>query len=202
MFNPIEIYVWHTSKDDSYELINVEVKMKDVSEKERIEKLVEEHKILDLPIDSAPGVALIKRIAEMLKVDFSNIDLYINYCLFNDYYDEIIALGFSKEDIDDIWHHFSYTLSMADWKSILLFENDEEMFKYVYIEDNDDKESLIEIIFEMGKVSKEVLIEGESVINHMIEVGTDEELTMKLSSGKWVVFTEELLHKEVLEAMD
>ncbi|MGH0973193.1 hypothetical protein ACQVT2_26280 [Bacillus paranthracis] len=75
-----------------------------------------------------------------------------------------------------------------DWEDIKLFKSDEEIFKYFFIDDQ-DKESIVETLLEMGKVSAEDLEDGDETV-------------FKLSNGRWAVFSYELLGKEAKQQMD
>lgn len=111
---------------------------------------------------------------------------------------DIKSLGFTEEDINTIKEHFSCNIRLEDWESMLLFENEEAIFKYLFI-DNEDKESIINTLLEMGKISLEDLKDGQSIMGYMID--TDED-RFKLPDGKWVIFTDELLHKDKLAQID
>lgn len=111
---------------------------------------------------------------------------------------DIEALGFTKKDIEAIGNQFLYSLELEDWESMLLFENEEAIFKYLFIDD-EDKESLIDTLLEMGNISVEDIEDGQSLMEYMIEDG---EYRFKLPDGKWVIFTDELLHKEILAQID
>lgn len=183
-------------EDHSYKIDTISVKIEDASEKERVEKLLKENKkkIEEISIP-ALSTDLIEHIAEILEVDASMINLDSESYL---YEKEIAALGFSEEDREAIWHKFSCRIIMEDWKSMKLFENDAEIFKYLYIEDT-DKESLIETILEMCEISNEDLHDGQSLMEYMIN---DDEYRLKLPSGKWVIFPEKLLYKDMQYQMD
>ncbi|MEH6890169.1 hypothetical protein V7024_10710 [Bacillus sp. JJ864] len=111
---------------------------------------------------------------------------------------DIKDLGFTEDDIAEVWGHFEYRLQFEDWESMLLFENNEEIFKYLYI-DNQDTESIIDTLLEMGKISVDDLKEGQSAIEYMIECDNS---IFKLPAGRWVIFSRELLHKEDLAQID
>jgi len=111
---------------------------------------------------------------------------------------DIEALGFTEVDIEAIGNHFSCSsLSYEDWESMELFENDEVIFEYLFI-DNQEKESIINTLLEMGKISVEDLDEGQSLMEYMIE---DDEY-FKLPNGRWVRFTDELLRKDKMAQID
>ncbi|AJH60158.1 hypothetical protein bcere0016_54510 [Bacillus cereus 95/8201] len=112
---------------------------------------------------------------------------------------EVMEFGFTKEDIENISNHFEYTLDLLDWEDIKLFKSDEEIFKYFFIDDQ-DKESIVETLLEMGKVSAEDLEDGETVMGYMVDDG--DETVFKLSNGRWAVFSHELLGKEARQQMD
>ncbi|MGR5983484.1 hypothetical protein ACT7CN_22085 [Bacillus cereus] len=107
--------------------------------------------------------------------------------------------GFTEEDIDEIRSRFLCSIDSLDVEEMMLFENDEAIFKHLYIDDK-DKESILETILEMGRVSAETLDDNQTVMDYMVDTG-DEDM-LKLSSGKWVIFSPELLHKEDLYQMD
>jgi hypothetical protein len=111
---------------------------------------------------------------------------------------DIKSLGFSEEDINKIQSQFLCSISLEDWESMMLFENEEAIFKYLFI-DNEDKESLIDTLLEMGKISVEDLDDGQSLMEYMIE---DDDRCFKLPVGKWVKFTDDLLHKDKLAQID
>lgn len=111
---------------------------------------------------------------------------------------DIESLGFTKEDIEAIKKHFLCSISLEDWESMLLFENAKEIFKYLFIED-EDKESITETLLEMARISVEDLEDGQSLMEYMIEDG---EYRFKLPSGRCVIFTDELLQKEKLAQID
>ncbi|PHE68529.1 hypothetical protein [Bacillus wiedmannii] len=113
---------------------------------------------------------------------------------------EIMDLGFTEDDIEKIRNNFEYTPKLEDWEEMILFKSDEEIFKYLYIEDQ-SKESIVEILLEMGEVSAEDLEDGQTVINYMVDDDSDE-FILKLSNGRWVVFSDELLGKEARQQMD
>lgn len=108
------------------------------------------------------------------------------------------ALGFTEEDIEAIWLHFTCRPDLEDWKSMRLFENDDAIFKYLFIED-EDKESITETLLEMARMPVDDLKDGKSLMEYMIEDG---ESRYKLPSGKWVIFTDELLRKDVMAQID
>lgn len=111
---------------------------------------------------------------------------------------DIKSLGFTEEDIDTIEAKIFCSLSLEDWESMLLFENDEAIFKYLFIDD-EDKESLIDTLLEMGKISVKDLDDGQSLMEYMIEA---DENRFKLPDGKWVIFTDELIRKDTLAQID
>ncbi|PFA75830.1 hypothetical protein [Bacillus cereus] len=112
---------------------------------------------------------------------------------------EVMELGFTKEDIENISNHFEYNLNLLDWEDIKLFKSDEEIFKYFFIDDQ-DKESIIDTLLEMGELSAEDLEDGQTVMGYMVEDGN--ETVFKLSNGRWAVFSYELLGKEARQQMD
>ncbi|WP_212934900.1 hypothetical protein [Bacillus hominis] len=112
---------------------------------------------------------------------------------------EIMDLGFTEEDIAEISNHFECNLTIVDWEDIMLFENDEAIFKHLFIEDQTN-EAIIETLLEMGEVSAEDLADGQTVMDYMIDNG--DEIIFKLPNGRWAIFTYELLRKEALQQMD
>lgn len=68
----IEFLFDHSYEDDYYVLSNVTVSIKDSLEKERIERLVKEHKLIGM--QEYPDRDLAQRIANLLKVDVKLID--------------------------------------------------------------------------------------------------------------------------------
>ncbi|MFC9601741.1 hypothetical protein ACFTQL_28885 [Peribacillus butanolivorans] len=68
----IEILIDHSYTDDYFMISDVSVKIEDVSEKERIEKLVEKYNIEGSLVDIDN---VNKRIADLLEVDVSIIDI-------------------------------------------------------------------------------------------------------------------------------
>ncbi|PER43305.1 hypothetical protein [Bacillus thuringiensis] len=112
---------------------------------------------------------------------------------------EVMELGFTKEDIENISNHFEYNLNLLDWEDIKLFKSDEEIFKYFFIDDQ-DKESIIDPLLEMGELSAEDLEDGQTVMGYMVDDGN--ETVFKLSNGRWAVFSYELLGKEARQQMD
>lgn len=113
---------------------------------------------------------------------------------------EIIDLGYTEDDIDKIRNNFEYTPKLEDWEEMMLFKSDEEIFKYLFIDDQ-DKESIVETLLAMGEVTEEDLEDGQSVMNYMIDDDGDESI-FKLSNGRWVIFSPELLGKEARQQMD
>jgi len=111
---------------------------------------------------------------------------------------DIKALGFAEVDIEEIKNHFLYSLDLEDWESMRLFDNTEAIFKYLFIDD-EDKESIIDTLLDMGKIVVRNLKEGQSVMEYMIE---NDECTFKLTSGKWVMFHDDLLRKETMAQID
>jgi hypothetical protein len=69
----IEILLDHSYADDYFMISNIEVKIKDVVEKERIEKLIKQNGLVGSLVD--PDRELSKRIAYILKVEEKLIDL-------------------------------------------------------------------------------------------------------------------------------
>lgn len=111
---------------------------------------------------------------------------------------EIKSLGFTEEDIEAIEGHFFCNISFEDWESMQLFENEEAIFKYLFIED-EDKESIIDTLLEMGKISMKDLKDGQSLMEYMIG---DNDNIFKLPDGKWVIFSDELLRRDTLAQID
>ncbi|HFR4146068.1 TPA: hypothetical protein ACHVKB_005391 [Bacillus cereus] len=112
---------------------------------------------------------------------------------------EVMELGFTKEEIEDISNHFEYNLNILDWEEhITLFKSDEEIFKHFFIDDQ-DKESIVETLLEMGEVTAEDLEDGQTVMGYMVDNGND--TVFKLSNGRWVIFSHELLGKEAKQQM-
>ncbi|MHA4279798.1 hypothetical protein ACX16R_28290 [Bacillus cereus] len=112
---------------------------------------------------------------------------------------EIMNLGFTEDDIAVISNQFECDITILDWEDIMLFENDEAIFKYRFIDDQ-DKEAIIETLLEMGRVSAEDLEDGETLMGYMVDDG--DETVFKLSNGRWAVVTYELLRKDELQQMD
>ncbi len=111
---------------------------------------------------------------------------------------EIKNLGFTTKDTDEILRRFSCRLGLEDWESMKLYENDEAIFKYLFIE-GEDKESIAESFLEISRINVSDLDEGQSLMEYMIE---EDESRLKLSDGKWVVFPEDLLRKDIIAQMD
>lgn len=110
-----------------------------------------------------------------------------------------MELGFTEDDIAEIQAHFEYWLDLSDWKkSVMLFENGEELLRHLYI-DNQDRDSLINTLLEMSEIEECDLKEDQSVLGYMVE-GDDS--IFKLSNGRWVIFSSELLGKEARQQMD
>ncbi|MFJ6034254.1 hypothetical protein ACIQFL_28560 [Bacillus toyonensis] len=113
---------------------------------------------------------------------------------------ELREKGYTDEEIAKISNHFEYNLDLLDWEEhITLFKSDEEIFKYFFI-DNQDKESVIETLLEMGEVTAEDLEDGQTVMGYMVDNG--DESIFELSNGRWVIFSRELLGKEAKQQMD
>ena len=74
MNNMIEILIDHSNEENYFMISIVSVKVEDVSEKERIEKLVKKYNIEGAFVDGA-GRGLKNRIANLLEVDSNIIDL-------------------------------------------------------------------------------------------------------------------------------
>ncbi|WP_019156638.1 hypothetical protein [Robertmurraya massiliosenegalensis] len=72
----IEILIDHSYEDDYFMISEITVNIKDVSEKERIEKVVQKSNLIGSLVDV--GNDLKKRIADRLKVDVSIIDFDTN----------------------------------------------------------------------------------------------------------------------------
>ncbi|WP_416730283.1 hypothetical protein [Fictibacillus sp. JL2B1089] len=72
----IEILIDHSFEDDYFMVSDVSIKIKDLSEKERIEKLLKSSNIIGSFVDVDNDLR--KRIAELLKVDHSIIDIDTN----------------------------------------------------------------------------------------------------------------------------
>lgn len=81
---------------------------------------------------------------------------------------------------------------------MLLFENEEAIFKYLFIE-NEDKESITSTLIEIAKISIGDIEDGQSLMEYMIEADDER---FKLPHGKWVIFSDELLRKEILAQID
>ncbi|MFD6509228.1 hypothetical protein [Bacillus sp. NPDC060175] len=112
---------------------------------------------------------------------------------------EIMDLGFTKDDIEEIRNNFECTPNLVDWEEMILFKSDEEIFKHRFI-DEQDKEAIIETLLEMGEVSAEDLEDGQTVMGYMVDNGDD--TIFKLPNGRWVIFSHELLGKEARQQMD
>ena len=69
----IEILLDHSYEDDYFMISEVTVKIKDKSEKERIEELVKKHNLEGSLVGGDRGLAL--RISDLLNVDVKLIDL-------------------------------------------------------------------------------------------------------------------------------
>jgi hypothetical protein len=190
-------------EDHSYKIDKISVKIEDISENERVEKLLKENKkkIEEIPVPSL-STDLIEHIAEILEVDASMINLDAESYL---YENEIAALGFSEEDREAVWSSLSLThIMMEDWESMLLFENDKEIFYHLYIDEDYDKEDYIRTITEMCETSDIALKEGRSLLERMIEENASNFIgkVMKLPSGKWFILPEKLLSKDMQYQMD
>lgn len=107
---------------------------------------------------------------------------------------DIKSLGFTEVEIKAIEEHFFCDLSDEDWESMQLFENEEDLFKYLFIED-ENKVSIIDTLLEMGKISVKDLKDVQSLMEYMI---SNDEDTLKLPSGKWVRFSDDLLRRDKL----
>ncbi|MED4013279.1 hypothetical protein P4606_21635 [Priestia aryabhattai] len=111
---------------------------------------------------------------------------------------EIKSLGFTKEDIEVICKRLTCRLDLEDWESMELFENDEALFKYMFIED-ETKESLTASLLDMAKIPIKDLKNSKSLMEYMI--ADDGYSILKLPSGRWVTFSENLLWKDKYEDM-
>lgn len=112
---------------------------------------------------------------------------------------ELREKGFTKDDIAVISNHFECDVNILDWEEIMLFENDEAIFKYRFIDDQ-DKESIIETLLEMGRVSGADLDDGETVMGYMVNDG--DPTVFELSNGRWAIVSQDLLDKEAKQQMD
>lgn len=110
----------------------------------------------------------------------------------------IESLGFTKEDIEVICKRLTCRLDLEDWESMQLYENDEALFRYLFIED-EDKESMTWLLLDIAGISAKDLKNSKSVMEYMIADGGYSRL--KLPSGRWVTFSEELLWKDKYEDM-
>ncbi|WP_176546013.1 hypothetical protein [Bacillus thuringiensis] len=81
----------------------------------------------------------------------------------------------------------------------MLFENDEAIFKYYFIDDQ-DKGTIIETLLKMGRVTTEDLEDGQTVMGYMVDDG--DEAIFKLSNGRWAVVSQDLLDKETRQQVD
>lgn len=72
----IEILIDHSYEDDYFMISEITVNIKDVSEKERIEKLLTTSNLIGSLVDVDNGLK--KRIADRLKVDVGIIDFDTN----------------------------------------------------------------------------------------------------------------------------
>ncbi|PFO80005.1 hypothetical protein COJ87_06200 [Bacillus cereus] len=106
---------------------------------------------------------------------------------------ELKEKGFTRDDIAVISNHFECDVNILDWEEIMLFENDEAIFKYYFIDDQ-DKETIIETLLKLGRVTTEDLEDGQTVMGYMIDDG--DEAIFKLSNGRWAVVSQDLLDKE------
>lgn len=112
---------------------------------------------------------------------------------------ELREKGFTRDDIAVISNRFECDVNILDWEEILLFENDEAIFKYRFI-DYQDKESIIEILLEMGRVSSADLEDGETLMGYMVNDG--DPAVFKLSNGRWAIVSQDLLDKEAKQSRD
>lgn len=112
---------------------------------------------------------------------------------------ELKEKGFTRDDIAVISNRFECDVNILDWEEMMLFKSDEEIFKYLFIDDQ-DKESIIETLLEMGEVTVEDLEDGQTVMGYMVDNGDD--TIFELSNGRWVIFSHELLGKEAKQQMD
>ncbi|PDZ92584.1 hypothetical protein CON47_06190 [Bacillus thuringiensis] len=106
---------------------------------------------------------------------------------------ELKEKGFTRDDIAVISNFFECDVNILDWEEIMLFENDEAIFKYYFIDDQ-DKETIIETLLKMGSVTTEDLEDGQTVMGYMVDDGN--EAIFKLSNGRWAVVSQDLLDKE------
>lgn len=111
---------------------------------------------------------------------------------------ELKEKGFSRDDIAVISNHFECDVNILDWEEIMLFENDEAIFKYYFIDDQ-DKEAIIETLLKMGRVTTEDLEGGQTVMGYMVDDG--DEAIFKLPNGRWAVVSQDLLNKEAKQQM-
>ncbi|HDR8009326.1 hypothetical protein OCB08_21800 [Bacillus cereus] len=111
---------------------------------------------------------------------------------------EIMDFGFTKEEIEEIRNNFECTPNILDWEQMILFKSDEEIFRYFFI-DEQDKETIIETLLEMGRVSTDDLDDHQTVMGSMLD--DCDESVFKLPNGRWVVFSDELLAKEAKQQM-
>ncbi|MGE1044092.1 hypothetical protein ACQGRZ_28650 [Bacillus wiedmannii] len=106
---------------------------------------------------------------------------------------ELKEKGFTEDDIAVISNHFECDVNILDWEEIMLFENDEAIFNYYFIDDQ-DKEAILETLLKMGRVTPEDLEDGQTVMGYMVDDG--DEAIFKLSNGRWAVVSQDLLDKE------
>lgn len=72
----IYVHIDHSYEDDYFMISEIEVEVDDISEKEHIEKLIEENNIVGQLVDGDSGLAL--RLADLLNVNVSIIDIDTN----------------------------------------------------------------------------------------------------------------------------
>lgn len=117
---------------------------------------------------------------------------------------EIMTLGFTEKEVEEIENQFLCRISMDDWELMETFESSESLFKSVYIDaDADDKELLLETVQDLFGIIKESSRESKDALALLdAKIENEIENSYKLSSGKWVVFPDELMRKEQLAQID
>ena len=111
---------------------------------------------------------------------------------------QVKVLGFTQADMEALWKHFSCDIDVEDLQSMQSFENTKEMFKYLFVDD-ESQENIIDTSLRMGEVTNKDLGEGESAMEYMLGF---QDHVYKLPSGRWVMFHEDLLRKDMLAQMD
>lgn len=111
---------------------------------------------------------------------------------------EVLALGFSRKEIDTIENHFFCSLTLENWEEIQLFENKEALFKYLYTDNEEIEKAIANIVEEISSITAKNLSESETVLDFLIE----QDDNLELPSGRWVVFNQELIRKDQLSQID